>query len=414
LKTKKDEFMGLSVQNVDVKLCFKRLNGIISSDMSNIVPIKPIMQLPYDEPLGIGGNMENKPSSDQKKFDILDPDSWELASDKPFLWNGTMVYNEEKKPIIEQDMAGLFHSIWRFLERNGEMLSKEDKIKSIKNVLNRMAGNEDAVLEEQPVPSENFSGGKFDPRNHETYKYATNNQLVIDGVKIYDIYYENDKKKRKPESETSFVTIVNMMTTMDKRWKIAKTKAKEEYQLKGVNDPTHQTPGYKARMNKIYNSLKKDDLTLTNEDYRETMDNLIQSRLDECRPRKKYKYGGYAFSEAQMEITDGQTDEQRIKIGEIMVKGLSEKKRSYQLKQDLFSSLGNKSEFFVKLHNNIYSEIEENAMQDYFSCFDQFETEEEVYDFFNKSKYLKKHPQMKEKVIEYALYLHNIGNNEEE
>jgi len=44
-------------------------------------------------------------------------------------------------------------------------------------------------------------------------------------------------------------------------------------------------------------------------------------------------------------------------------------------------------------------------MWDYFLGYDEFETEEEIYELFNTNEYLKKYLEMKEKLIKKALEL---------
>jgi hypothetical protein len=107
-----------------------------------------------------------------------------------------------------------------------------------------------------------------------------------------------------------------------------------------------------------------------------------------------------------MELVDGLSEEHLNKIGEIMNNGFSQHKRSYQIKQDLFYSLGNKvdGEFFVKLHRAKDDvEYEKQLMHDFYLGYDSFETKDEVYDFFNKSNYLKKHPDLKKEIIDIAI-----------
>jgi len=115
-------------------------------------------------------------------------------------------------------------------------------------------------------------------------------------------------------------------------------------------------------------------------------------------------YGGYEFSEAQMEVVSGFPEEKLVKIGEIMVSGRKNHKRSYQIEQDYFNGMGWDGHFFVLLDSNKgFPELEERTMRDYFNSCDDFETEEEVYKFFNASEYLKKYPKLKEELIEYAI-----------
>jgi hypothetical protein len=128
--------------------------------------------------------------------------------------------------------------------------------------------------------------------------------------------------------------------------------------------------------------------------------------LRKLHDKENNNYGGYSFSDAQMEIVDGFSEDKLTTIGEIMARGLSEKKKAYQIKQDLFYSpvINWDSDFFVRLHfakGDIKHEKE--LMYDFFSGYDSFETEEEVYKTFNDSKFLNKYPRLKNAVIKNAL-----------
>ena len=216
-----------------------------------------------------------------RKFKILDPSTWDKATDKPIIYNG-MLYNNERRPITERDIVGLMSSIWAFLERKGEIVPIEKKIQSIKKMLENMT-----------------AAGQTDP-----------NWI--------------DREKTDP--------------------------VKEE---------------------------------------------------EPPKPPAGSIYGGYAFSEAQMEVVSGFSEDQLVKIGEIMVSGRKNHKRSYQIKQDFFNGMGWDAYHFVQLDSNKgFPELEEKTMWDYFWGYEDFETEKEIRDFFEANEYLKKHPKMREELIE--------------
>ncbi|MDR1862552.1 MAG: hypothetical protein LBQ67_01385 [Treponema sp.] len=60
------------------------------------------------------------------------------------------------------------------------------------------------------------------------------------------------------------------------------------------------------------------------------------------------------------------------------------------------------SEFFVELVKSKSFLEEKEIMPGYYSGF-EFDSPEEVYERFNSSEYLKKHPNLKETVIKNAL-----------
>ena len=115
-------------------------------------------------------------------------------------------------------------------------------------------------------------------------------------------------------------------------------------------------------------------------------------------------YGGYEFSEAQMEVVSGFSEDKLIKIGEIMISGRKNHKRSYQIEQEYFNVMGWDGHIFVLLDSNKgFPELEEKTMWDYFLGYEDFETEKEIRDFFEANEYLKKYPKMKEELIKNAI-----------
>jgi hypothetical protein len=215
-----------------------------------------------------------------KKFNILDPTTWDKATDNHILWNGAMLYDHEKKPITERSLAELFYTMWALLEKKSP-LTIEQKIKSVKTMLDKMVAS-----------------GQTDPN-----------------------WIDNEQIDTVEEEEP----------------------------------PKHLTGNV---------------------------------------------YGDYDFSEAQMEVVSGFTEDKLIKIGEIMVTGRKNHKRSYQIEQDYFNGMGWDGHFFVILDSNKgFPELEEKTMWDYFLGFEDFETEEEIREFFEANEYLKKYPKMREELF---------------
>jgi hypothetical protein len=314
-------------------------------------------------------------SEEKPKFDILDFDTWQYASDsRDLIWNGKPVHGTDGSTKTEKDFTDFYRLLFQFLERNGNIIPVDKKIGAVKNMLNRgdiLESDPDYYIRQYKEKQEELDmaipDGLFDPRDPETYKFAKNKPLIIDGVQIFSTHEDaTGKEIKQEETEKDFSTVLSNML-------------------------------------KMQNSISN----LTKEQEREYINDHIQLEIDRCTSHEtEWTYGGYNFSEAQMELADDLTDEERTKIGEIMVQGLSGRKRSYQIKQDLFDSLGNKvdGEFFVKLHNGKgYTKEEEGIMLDFYSGYDDFESKDEIYKFFNESKYLKKHKKLKESVIENAL-----------
>jgi hypothetical protein len=201
---------------------------------------------------------------------------------------------------------------------------------------------------------------KFDPRNPETYQYATNNPLVIDGVKIFNTYGGDDEIK-EPESENSFVTVLSFLIKSSQR-----------------QDPNFHVQEY--------------------------IDNYVQRKMDECSPmpKKVKNAGGYGFTKAQLEVLGEISDSDLENIGKTMSSG----KRGGKLKQALFNAHGslNRDWHYLTELCDQNEAGEKKVMLDYF-LYDngRFETEEEVHEYFDNSEYLKKHPKMKKELVESAL-----------
>jgi hypothetical protein len=203
-------------------------------------------------------------------------------------------------------------------------------------------------------------------------------------------------------------------------WKEAVELAGRDFKMLGISNPDQGAPVYIEKANEYYESiLKNPAVRLTKKQVKEYIDNYIQRVIDESVSHEtEWTYGGYNFSEAQMEVVKSFSEEAKIKIGEIMKKGLSEHKRSYQIKQDFFYSKdipgvhGWDGEYFVALHSSKgLSEFEERTMYDYFMGYEGFETEDEARDFFSSCPYLKTHTKLKQKVINSRLAnLHTEGD----
>jgi hypothetical protein len=102
------------------------------------------------------------------------------------------------------------------------------------------------------------------------------------------------------------------------------------------------------------------------------------------------EFGGYTFTDAQLDITSDLTDEERAFIGKIMSEGHKNHLQKWQLKQELFDKYAKTDNlFFVELENPGSLKEEHSLVSDFYSGV-ELDTEEEINDFFN-STYLKKH-----------------------
>jgi len=371
--------------------------------------------------------------TDTPKFDILDSDTWDYASpSQEMIWNGNRLLNTDGNPNTEKDVVELARSIFKFLERDGNVFPLDKKIAAVTTMLNKMENPAYyAQLEEQRKEEfdNSIPDGLFDPRNPETYKFAKHNKrLVIDGITIFNTHTAvNGKEIKEYETERGFVDVLSLSMKISgrgRKWERSINLVKAEFAKQGIEKPNDHTPGYVVRINEVYQSLLLDD---TEEDAEEAekfdqeygkkyIENHIKQKIAECAPKKRAKrtrFGGYGFTEAQIEVLDGIPPENIIKIGEIMSAGKN--KGSSMLKQEIFNSLGIDGHWVVTLHGaDKWPDLEEETMYDYFLGY-EFEEEEEMYDFFNSNQYLKKHPEMREELIERMLeYTFRYNDNTEE
>jgi hypothetical protein len=352
-------------------------------------------------------NFIKKKRENSNIFDILNIDTWNYASDsKEMTWNGSKLLDKDNKPLKEIDVVELARSIFKFLERNGNIVPVDKKIVAIKNLLNRMENPEyygQLYEQEQLEKDKAIPDGLFNPRDPETYKYAKNKKpLVIDGVQIFNIHYKNDKEVKEHENEKGFANRLSAMMEIHKKavkWEKSTELVKLDFIKNGIKEPNQETPGYVDRINEVYQSMLKNGSENKREG-QEYIEKYIKQKVAECSPKKTANYGGYAFSEAQIEVLDGCSVETLKKIGKIM----STDKDSGKLKQEIFNSLGIDGEWVVSLrYSSNYPDIEEGIMYDYYLGFEDFSSEQDVYDFFNSRPYLEKRPELKQKVIEAVL-----------
>jgi len=363
-------------------------------------------------------NFFKKNTVDNKNFDILNPETWDYASDtKEIKWNNNKLLDKDGNPLTEKDVVDLVRSIFKFLERKGDLLTLDKKITAIKNLLNRIENPEYYAKQYEQEKEEfdkNIPDGKFNVRDPKTWEYAKYNKpLIIDGIRIFRTHTDSTGKEvKEDETEKGFIDILSMLLKIKISenaaiWDTAIKQAHEEYREKGIKNPNDKTPGYLDRVNEVYQS-KLNNLNDNEKDQeydQAYINKYIKQKIAECSPKKFVKYGGYDFSEAQLEVLSECSKDKLIKIGEIIASGRKNNKRSYQIKQDYFNSMGWDAYYFVQLDSNKgFPELEERTMQDYYASF-EFDTEEEAVKYFNENPYLSKHPELKKIVIENKINL---------
>ncbi|GHV81363.1 hypothetical protein AGMMS49944_31540 [Spirochaetia bacterium] len=311
-------------------------------------------------------NFFRKKQKNDSTFNILDLNSWKLASTKSFLWNNKTLPDKDGNPLTEYDIMNLFHSIFAFLERNGDIVPLEKKIDAIKRKLDGMEKVQDdpeyyirQKAEKEAEDDKKIPDGLFNPRDPKTYQFAKHKPLIIDGVPIYSEMYKDDIPIRETVTEKHFAE---------------STSGKLTFELK--NNP---------------------DLNV-----QEYIDRHIKMKLDICSPMppKVKTAGGYGFTVAQLEVLGDLSDKVFEAIGKTMTSGM----RGGKLKQALFNAHGSLNRdwyFLVELHD-INIAWEKRVMWDFLVGY-EFETKEEVYECYNSIEYLKSYPDMKEELIKSAL-----------
>jgi hypothetical protein len=137
------------------------------------------------------------------------------------------------------------------------------------------------------------------------------------------------------------------------------------------------------------------------------INNYINQKIDNCTPinyTSNIMYGGYTFSDAQIETVNGLSESELEKIGKIVKSALLKRTKKYIIKQDLFTAILNwDSDYFVELaFVKTYSE-EKEIMRSYFLEMCDFENEEEIITYFNLNDYLNKHTDLKIEITNKCL-----------
>jgi hypothetical protein len=344
-------------------------------------------------------------NSNNRVFDISDISTWEFASEQYIIWNNKLIYGKDERPVTEKEIANLFNSIFALLERKGEKLTSNYKIEKAKGLLNRLANPTESNNEKQTNEPRNEA---FDPRNPETYQFATNNQLILDGVQIYNEYHEdNGDIIREPILEKEFVRKFSMHTKIDEKiqkWDEALNIVRVEFQEYGIDNPGDSTEGYLDRINKVYHDLLEQPQEISiksiNDYKKQKIENYIKLNIDLCSPMPQIvkSLDGYGFTQAQLEVLGSLPDEALAAIGKTMSSGL----RGGKLKQALFNAHGslNRDWHYLVELNSLNEAFEKEIMLEYFYSY-EFETEDEVKKLLDESEYLKGHNELKVKIYEH-------------
>jgi hypothetical protein len=366
-------------------------------------------------------------------FNILDVSTWDQASDSVFVWKDNTFYDTSSNDDISEKMivrqlSALFYVL--SLTTLGDKYEHYDKkrliecilgefckgrsLNEIRSELVTMINNEDKLssltgkieIKQEEKRKEQIPDGLFSPRDPDTYQFAKNKPLVIDGVSIFKTYEDvNGKEIKENETEKSFVSNLSSLLEIQKKvivWEEAVKLVKPDFTFEG-KEPSQETPGYIERVNEVYQSiLKNPAVRLTKKQEQEYINNHIAIELDLCSPMPPIvkSLGGYGFTQAQLEVLGSLPDEDLAAIGKTMSSGL----RGGKLEQALFNAHGSLNRdwhYLAELHGKNAAQ-EKKIMSEYFSCY-EFDTEDQVYKVLNSSEYLNTHPKLQKEAIKNAL-----------
>jgi hypothetical protein len=141
-------------------------------------------------------------------FKISKPATWVFAADKPAQWKGIPLCDRDtSRQLTETDIVQFFQATFAFLERDGKYIPYDEKIKAVKTILNRMIR-----------PPE---------------KRAINRDV----------------------NKSLLAAAMAKMKAKEAIWGDAVIRAKAEFENRGINDPDDDTPGYRERVNELFQEI---------------------------------------------------------------------------------------------------------------------------------------------------------------
>lgn len=202
----------------------------------------------------------------------------------------------------------------------------------------------------------------FNPRDESTFQYASPDKItVIDGTKIYDSIMENGIERITYISETDWVDEINCYWDIE-----CKTKENPDKQLFIQNF----VKTYLV-MCKDY-SIKMSDLTVK----------------------------GYNYSIAQKEMIKYLSQDDVIKLTDILLEHFANKRQTFRLKQEIFdNNINIDSYLFAELCHAKDNEKEQEIMKEYYSGFDSIASKEELKKILDND-YLNLYPELENEIYE--------------
>ena len=283
-------------------------------------------------------------------FDIYKPSTYSEAPKEKIFINGEPLFDEKNNRYITvKEIVDIINSTKVFLcSRNpGFNFTKYGLDRLLANLYHQYAVSEikkRKIQEEKRKELihkqlENLSKitkrNKFNPRDENTFKYAKSDVItVIDGIPIYDLSMSDGIEKKTYIFETDYVQEIKIFWDIETE---CNTNLSKEKFIKNFADV------YVIRCKD--NSIKMSDLIIN----------------------------GYNYSNAQKEMTKHLSQEDLIKLTDIIIKHFENKEKKYKLQQDIFDSLGGKLDnyLFTDLCYAKDSDEEQKIMDEYYSALEE-------------------------------------------
>ncbi|MGL4986767.1 MAG: hypothetical protein ACRC5H_06490 [Treponemataceae bacterium] len=310
-----------------------------------------------------------------KIFNINNIETWDYAPVDPIIIEGQKIFNDtfEKRLTIYDVMINIKKYLKSIEEEKSEKLEHDEIIAITEEKLkefiqfNTFAGLDD--LRKNPEKEDKTQYG-FDPYDKKTWCHASRKKiLTINGIKIWDEYYEDNICKKQYILETDYVNRIKISFNIEKE---------------------------------IFN---KNNLS------EQESNNFIKKNIDHyllfCTPfddtiTKEIK--GVSFSPAMYDMIFKKDEKNIEKTAEAIIFCEKNKFSKSRMRQYLFDKkipVDNYefSTLYFAQKNKIQQEIN-NIMFDFFCSFEP-NSYDEINDIINQSEYLKYHKELIPEVIEH-------------
>ncbi len=232
-------------------------------------------------------------------FDITEPATWSLASDRQLFWDGIALYNTEKScsglpefskinivfsvlidsinkssQIDYQDLRLAYYEYSRFLFEHGAyfyealynaqvcnlLYLKEFGAKKVKTVCRMPCQRKctdfplcdiDEAIRHPTFPQRDALDTGF-------LDYDDPEEVILEGYMIGYCHGEYEENITSPLYDAAMAKLEGRQ----RAWGEAVAQARQEYSKKGIKNPDDTTPGYLERINEIYHGLMSSDSSI--------------------------------------------------------------------------------------------------------------------------------------------------------